>query len=121
MIHFMFSRFATLLLLASPSLALAGQWEICDYTVQIERTEPSGVQATVKEVAPENPAFCLKVGAGLRFEPETENYQSMLPRQRWPMVGTAATLRYRRLVGFCKNDGNTQPCTIKHYSILNSR
>jgi hypothetical protein len=114
----MLPKFAALVLLASPLLAFAGQWEICDYTVQIESSVPSGVRATVKEVVPKNPDICEKVGAALNFEPESADYQSVLPRKRWPKVGTVATLRYRQLVGFCKNDGNTQPCTIKHYSIL---
>jgi hypothetical protein len=117
----MLSGFAAFVLFVSPPIALAGQWEICDYTVQIESSAPSGVRATVKEAAPQNPALCETVGAALSFAPEAEDYQSVLPRKRWPKVGSAATLRYRQLVGFCKNDGNTQPCTIKHYSILNSR
>jgi hypothetical protein len=116
----MLSKLTALILLASPLLAFAGQWEICDYTVQIESSIPSGVRAKVTVAAPNNPDFCEKVGATLTFEPESENYQSMLPRKRWPKVGTAATLRYRQLVGFCKRDGDTQPCTIKHYSILGS-
>jgi hypothetical protein len=114
-------KLAALILLASPLLSLAGQWEICDYTVQVESSAPSGVRATVKEAAPKNPDFCETVDAALTFAPESADYQSVLPRKRWPKVGTAATLRYRQLVGFCKDDGNTQPCTIKHYSILNSR
>jgi hypothetical protein len=114
----MFPKFTALVLLASPLTSLAGPWEICDYTVRIESTAPSGVRATVKEAARNNPDFCEKIGAALSFEPESPDYQSVLPRKRWPMVGTAATLRYRQLTGFCKNDGNTQPCTIKHYSIL---
>jgi hypothetical protein len=117
----MLSKLTALILLASPLLAFAGQWEICDYTVQIESSTPSGVRAKVTVAAPNNPDFCEKAGATLSFEPESENYQSMLPRKRWPKVGTAATLRYRQLVGFCKRDGDTQPCTIKHYSILSSR
>ncbi len=114
----MLSKLAALLLVALPSLALAGQWEICDYTVQIESTAPSGVRATVKEAAPKNPDLCLKVGASLSFVPESEDYQSVLPRKRWPKVGTTAALRYRQLTGFCKRDGDTQPCTIRHYSVL---
>jgi hypothetical protein len=121
MMYCPFSRFAAAMLLAAPSLALAGQWEICDYTVQIERTEPTGVRAKVSETAPQNPAICLPIGVDLRFEPESEDYQSTLPKKRWPKVGTTAALRYRQLTGHCKNDGNTQPCTIKHYSILNNR
>ncbi|MDZ7937695.1 MAG: hypothetical protein U5M53_05195 [Rhodoferax sp.] len=78
----MLQKLTALGLIASPLLTFAGQWETCDYTVQIERTAPSGVHATVKEIAPQNPAFCLPIGADLRFEPETENYQSMLPRKR---------------------------------------
>ena len=117
----MLTKFAAFLLSAAPVLAFAGQWEICDYTVQIERSAPSGVRATVSGVASNNPDFCEQVGAALNFEPESADYQSVLPRKHWPKVGTAATLRYRQLVGFCKNDGNTQPCTIKHYSILPRR
>jgi hypothetical protein len=114
----MLSKLAALLFVAAPLLALAGQWEICDYTVQIESSAPSGVRATVKETASKNLALCEKVGAALSFAPESEDYQSVLPRKRWPKVGTAVNLRYRQLVGFCKNDGDTQPCTVKHYSIL---
>ena len=83
-------KIAALVLLASPLLSLAGQWEICDYTVQIERSAPSGVRATVKEAAPKNLALCEKVGAVLSFAPESEDYQSVLPRKHWPKVGTAA-------------------------------
>jgi hypothetical protein len=117
----MLQQLASLALVASPLLSFAGQWEICDYTVQIESSAPSGVRATVKEAAAKNLALCEKVGADLSFAPESEDYQSVLPRKHWPKVGTAANLRYRQLVGFCKHEGNTQPCTIKHYSILSSR
>jgi hypothetical protein len=117
----MLQQLASLALVASPLLSFAGQWEICDYTVQIESSAPSGVRATVTAAAAKNLALCEKVGAELSFSPESEDYQSVLPKKRWPRVGTVANLRYRQLVGFCKNDGNTQPCMIKHYSILSSR
>lgn len=114
----MLSKLAALVVFGSPLLALAGPWEICDYTVQIESSAPSGVRTTVKEASLNNPELCEKVGVSLSFAPESENYQSVLPRKRWPKVGTTATLRYRQLTGFCKRDGDTQPCTIRHYSVL---
>jgi hypothetical protein len=117
----MLQKLAALALLASPLSALAGPWEICDYTVQIESTAPSGVRAVVTETAPKNLDWCVKVGGSLSFAPESEDYQSVLPRKRWPKVGTVATLRYRQLAGICKNDGNDRPCTIKHYSVLTRR
>ena len=115
------SKLAALAVLTSPLVALAGPWEICDYTVHIESATPSGVRATVKEAAAKNMDLCLKVGASLSFAPESEDYQSVLPRKRWPKVGTATALRYRQLTGFCKRDGDTQPCTIQHYSVLPHR
>ncbi|MDR7305688.1 hypothetical protein J2X15_000966 [Rhodoferax saidenbachensis] len=112
------SKLATLVIFTSPLLALAGQWEICDYTVQIESSALSGVRATVKEATLKNPELCEKIGTSLSFSPESEDYQSVLPRKRWPKVGTITALRYRQLTGFCKRDGDTQPCTIRHYSVL---
>ncbi len=117
----MWSKLVTLVIFASPLIALAGPWEVCDYTVQIESSAPSGVRATVKEASLKNPELCEKVGASLSFTPESEDYQSVLPRKRWPKVGTTAALRYRQLTGFCKRDGDTQPCTIQHYSVLPHR
>lgn len=114
----MLSKLAALVIFGSPLLALAGPWEICDHTIQIESSSPSDVRATVKEAAPKNRELCLKVGASLSFVPESEDYQSVLPRKRWPKVGSTVTLRYRQLTGFCKRDGDTQPCTIRHYSVL---
>ncbi|MFY8042165.1 MAG: hypothetical protein ACOVOD_04495 [Rhodoferax sp.] len=117
----MHSKLATLVLCTSPLLASAGQWEICDYAIQIDSSAPSGVRATVKEAALKNPELCEKVGASLTFAPESEDYQSVLPRKRWPKVGATTALRYRQLTGFCKNDGDTKPCTIRHYSIFPHR
>ncbi|PQA76249.1 hypothetical protein C5F53_17675 [Rhodoferax sp. TS-BS-61-7] len=115
------SKLAARVVFASPLLALAGQWEICDYTVQIESSALSGVRATVKEAALKNPELCEKAGASLSFAPESEDYQSVLARKRWPQVRTTAALRHRQLTGFCKRDGDTQPCTIQHYSVLPHR
>lgn len=67
------SKLAALALLASPLVALAGPWEICDYTVHIESATPSGVRATVKEASLKNPELCEKVGASLSFTPESED------------------------------------------------
>lgn len=110
-----------ILLTFLPSVALAGQWVICDYSIKVKEITRSDLRAEVVTAAAKNPETCLKQGAELSFKPETEDYQGHLPRKAWPKKGHVAKLRYRELSGICKNDGNPQPCTIVHYSIIKAR
>jgi len=109
---------ATFLLCALPSLSLANAWLVCDYNIMIQAVDKAGLRAVVKEAAPRNPDSCLRPGAELSFRPETADYQNELPRKRWPQPQQMTKLRYRELSGICKNDGDSKPCTIVHYSIL---
>lgn len=115
---FMTKLFSTLLLCALPTFALADAWLICDYSIAIRALDSAGLRAVVLKAAGRNPVSCLHPGTELSFRPETADYQNELPRRRWPQPQQTARLRYRELSGFCKNDGNTKPCTIVHYSIL---
>lgn len=104
-----------------PSFAFAGQWVICDYSIKVKAITPPELRAEVLTAAAKNPENCLKPGAELSFMPESEDYQSHLPQKAWPKKGQRAKLRYRELSGICKNDGNPQPCTIVHYSIIKAK
>lgn len=110
-----------ILLTFLPSVALAGQWVICDYSIKVKEITRSDLRAKVITAVAKNSETCLKQGAELSFKPETEDYQGHLPRKAWPKAGQTAKLRYRELTGFCKNDGDTKPCTIVHYSIIKVR
>jgi hypothetical protein len=96
----------------------AKQWLICDARIHVSAHGKNGLTAKIIHTPPANPSRCFNSGEALEFEPETADYQQMLPRKAWPKPGQQARLRYRELVGFCKGDGTTKPCTIRHYSII---
>jgi hypothetical protein len=100
----------------SPS-AQAAEWKICDLQVQLrdKQSNPAELQTRVKESSTPNAAECPQPGTALSFHPETEDYQTMLPRRQWPKPGQTVLVRFRYLDGECKDRG---PCRIKHYSVI---
>lgn len=95
--------------------AKAANWEICTLKVEV-REKQSGnhaLQTRVIEAVPTGQAECPQTGTALSFRPETADYQSELPRGKWPKAGRTVTVRYRYLDGECKDRG---PCRIEHYS-----
>lgn len=97
--------------------AQANRWTVCDYTVETTRAHPSEHQVAVTIIAHRkvNPPACPEPGERMSFAPETADYQSQLPRKRWPQERQRAHLRYRFMHGQCKDRG---PCTIEHHSVL---
>ncbi|MCP1641611.1 hypothetical protein J2T41_001207 [Pseudomonas citronellolis] len=109
-----------LCLLALPS-AQAANWQVCRLEVEISgiRTQPyPGLRARVLQTRaqPAN-AECPPPGQLIEFEPESPDYQSMVPRKQWPKPGQRIRMRYQYLDGTCKNDGNPKPCRIRHYPL----
>ncbi|QXZ10101.1 hypothetical protein KUF54_02210 [Comamonas sp. Y33R10-2] len=102
-------------MLAAGGPALAGDWQICDLKVQVLEKQSGGgqLQALVLAARSKGQAECPQPGAALSFRPETADYQSELPRRKWPKAGSTVTVRYRYLDGECKSRG---PCRIEHYS-----
>lgn len=96
----------------------ARQWIVCDAQIKVTEHGEKHLSAKIVHTSPANPSSCFKPGEALQFEPETADYQQMLARKAWPKPGQLAKLRYRELKGFCKGDGVTTPCTIRHYSII---
>lgn len=107
--------FCALFLLACTGYA--STWQICHLKVRIDRyhLQDQTVEARILELASKPGVECPRVGDTLVFAPETADYQNMLPRKAWPAKGTVTKMRYQYLDGWCKNDGNTEPCRIKHY------
>ena len=95
----------------------AAEWKICDLQVQLrdKQSNLAELQTRVIDSRTANGAECPQPGTALSFAPETEDYQSMLPRRQWPKPGQTVALRFRYLDGECKDRG---PCRIKHYSLL---
>ena len=95
--------------------ASAGNWESCDLKVQVRdrQSNRAELQTRVIEAKPQAQAECPQPGSALSFRPETEDYQSELPRRQWPSPGKTVNVRYRYLDGECKERG---PCRIQHYS-----
>lgn len=95
----------------------AGAWQRCQLDLTIQRSDDkSQMQAKVDRVRPSPDALdCPKSGDVIRFTPETSDYQELLPRKHWPKVGSKVRWRYIYLHGFCKNDGNSAACVIRHY------
>jgi len=104
------------LAMASPALA-SNRWTVCDYVVETVRIDPAGQHLTVKLIRGRSrpQGDCPRVPAELSFRPETADYQSDVPRKRWPAKGARWTLRYRYLDGECKYTG---PCRIQHHSLM---
>lgn len=108
----------TLALLLSSPWAQAGNWLVCDFTVAITGKDQDNLIGNIIRHSQGNAPACQAIGPSLVFQPETADYQHVLPRSRWPKPGQPIHLRYRQLDGYCKGDGNTHPCTIRHYSLL---
>lgn len=101
--------------------AQASTWQICRMDLRITDVlkQPSPqLQAQVLKVSPASTtAQCPEVGTTLTFIPERRDYQSQLPRRRWPAKGQSVSIDYRYLDGICKGDGNDHPCRIRHYPV----
>jgi len=99
--------------------AHAANWQICRMEVEITETVTQpypGLKGRIESVqAQATSAECPIRGEVIAFEPESADYQSMIPRKRWPKPGERVRMRYQYLDGQCKNDGNTKPCRIQHY------
>ncbi|MFK4825636.1 hypothetical protein ACI0FM_12705 [Paenochrobactrum sp. BZR 588] len=97
--------------------ASAANWEICDLTVQVQKpqTNEHMLFAKIISVKAQGQAECPKTGVAFNFQPESEDYQSMIPRKKWPKPNQIISVRYRYLDGICKNSG---PCRIKHSSLM---
>lgn len=109
--------FSIAMLCGQSQIAQAADWKICDLQVQLreKQSNPAELQTRVKDSSTPNDAECPQPGTALSFRPETEDYQSMLPRRQWPKPGQTAVVRFRYLDGMCKDRG---PCRIKHYSLI---
>ena len=109
------AAFVSVLAMSVGTSALAGEWEICDLKVQVrdKQTNRAELQTRVLEAKPVGSAECPEAGSALSFRPETEDYQTELPRRQWPKPGKTIKVRYRYLDGECKDRG---PCRIPHYS-----
>ncbi len=97
----------------------ASSWQVCKLEVEIiargkqPYPELQGRVASVK--ADPADAQCPKTGTVITFEPESADWQSMIPRKLWPASGQWVRMRYQYLDGICKGDGNSHPCRIEHY------
>lgn len=97
-------------------MAQAATWQVCRMDLTIQTAEKGQIQAKVARVTPSRDASeCPAKGELIRFAPETADYQSLLPRKQWPKVGSQVRWRYIYLHGFCKNDGASAACVIRHY------
>lgn len=111
------------LTLCMPCLPVhAATWQICRLELRItevvKRPYPQ-LQAQVLKVSPQSAtAECPEAGASITFTPETPDYQTTLPRKRWPGKGQSVRVDYRYLDGICKGDGNEHACRIKHYPVV---
>lgn len=111
------ARFALRVLLLSPALLLANAahaspWQICQMSVKVTQRLPQQIEATVLSLKAKPEVECPKVGERITFTPEAADYQTMLPKKRWPAVGKTVSMRYQYLDGECKDRG---PCRIEHY------
>lgn len=98
---------------------LANTWERCELKLAIlahDFNPHPTLKAKVTDVRKQTrSAECPKIGEVISFEPETRDYQSILPRKKWPQKGAIVQWRYIYLDGICKNDGDPIECRIKHY------
>ncbi|HEY4664788.1 MAG TPA: hypothetical protein VIG85_07370 [Comamonas sp.] len=113
--HKLFEIVGAAMAVALAAPAAAAQWQICDYKVRVQDTQPSrqALYVDVLSVQSKGGAECRQPGTFLAFKPETWDYQSELPRRQWPKPGQTVTVRHRYLDGICKNIG---ACRIQHYS-----
>ena len=105
------------LLIAVPGHAAT--WKICQLEASITRTivrpHPKLVAQIVRVTPQSADAQCPSLDSTIQFIPESRDYQSTLPRKRWPTSGQHIKLRYQYLDGLCKHDGANEPCRIEHY------
>lgn len=112
-----FLHFSVLLAaLAFGSRADAAGWQICTYQARVLQHQTGQIQAVLHRS--KHSGDCPPNGSVLSFAPETADYQSLLPRKKWPKKGRPFRLVYRYLDGICKNDGNDRACRIEHFSVL---
>jgi hypothetical protein len=110
-----------LLLAATPGYA--SPWLVCRMEIKVTETVKRPfpeLRATVLSVTPSKKGIaCPSVGEVLSFTPESRDYQSTLPRRKWPQAGKVTKIRYMYLDGFCMNDGGppSRPCRIEHYPV----
>lgn len=112
------SQIAVLFCVCFGTTVHAKSWVICDARINISAHGKNELSAKVVDTSQTNPPSCFKSGELLQFEPETADYQQVLPKKAWPKPGQHVRLRYRELNGVCKGDGLDKPCTIRHYSIM---
>ena len=114
------ARVLVLLSIASmPVWAYAGVWQKCDLNLWVLGKKQNQLHARVLAVKALKDVECPKVGEDIVFTPNSKDWQSELPRKRWPSVGQKWTVRYQYLDGYCKHDGNDGPCRIKAYPKIN--
>ncbi|KPA89911.1 MULTISPECIES: hypothetical protein [Pseudomonas] len=116
---------STLLALALSTVCVpahAATWQVCRLDLRVTEVVKQPypqLQAQVLEASPQSAAVeCPEAGTSLTFTPETPDYQSTLPRKRWPGKGQTVRVDYRYLDGMCKGDGNSHPCRIRHYPVV---
>lgn len=97
--------------------ASASTWQICHLEVRIAAHQVQTLAARIVDVRSKPGVTCPATGETIIFPPESADYQSMLPRKRWPAAGSTVRMRYQYFDGTCKNDGNPQPCRIEHYPL----
>lgn len=99
----------------------AGQWVVCKYKIMVTAINRSDETLTARVTRSENAPRpgCPLIGQALTFRPETPDYQSTLPRRKWPAPGRTADLVYRHIDGACYNEGGPpgSHCRIRHFSI----
>lgn len=107
----------SLFLVLLPRAAWSANWEICDLIVKVQKPSSDDhlLFTEIVSVKAKAQAECPQAGEALNFDPETEDYQSMIPRKNWPKPGKTVSVRYRYLDGICKNTG---PCRIRHFSLI---
>lgn len=117
-------KIATIVLLTfgisvTSSVVHASQWTVCRYEIDVIGIDQAKRHLSAKLLAAKGALSpeCPTLGDVLSFTPETSDYQSELPRRKWPQPGKRGSLTYRHLDGICKADGASKPCRIKHYSI----
>ncbi|XJV35681.1 hypothetical protein AB3464_16045 [Pseudomonas asplenii] len=102
--------------------AQAATWQICRLDLRVTEVVKQPypqLQAQVLKASPQSTTVeCPEVGSSITFTPETPDYQTTLPRKRWPAKGQSVQVDYRYLDGMCKGDGNSHPCRIKHYPVV---
>ncbi|PVZ85105.1 hypothetical protein C9426_20640 [Serratia sp. S1B] len=116
-------RILLLLLTLLAPAAFASNWNICLLDAKINAIKTKDyprLEAQIVQVTPETASVeCPTVGEIITFNPETMDYQRIVPRRQWPKKGESVQIRYRYIDGICKEDGREDyPCRIKHYPLV---